>query len=304
MTEAPSPYDKFGLQFAWDSTSLKRAATCLRLYQYESIEGWQSPFKSVHLWFGGHYATALEHYYVHRAAGKDREEAIRLIVREALENTWDKEKAAPMRFDSAEKTRETLIRTIVWYFEQFVDDNFSTYITSEGIPAVEHSFRLPVDNDLIFCGHIDRLAVDPMDELFVHDQKTTKSALSPQYFRNFDLDIQMSIYTFAGKMIYNVPVKGVIVDAAQVLVGSTRYDRSPTLRTDGHLNEWYDETMKTIEVARNAQKENFFPRNTNACGNFGGCPFRHVCSRSPSLREPFLKADFVKGKIWNPLEQR
>lgn len=301
---SPSPYDKDGLQFAWDSTSLKRASTCLRLYQYESLEGWTSPYKNVHLWFGGHYASALETYYKHRAEGADHEEALRRIIRMTLENTWDREAGHGERFDETNKTRETLIRTIVWYFEEFADDTYTTYTTSEGKPAVEHSFRLPVDNDYVFCGHIDRLAEDRQSELFVHDQKTTKGALSPQYFKNFDLDTQMSMYTFAGKMIYNVPVKGVIIDAAQVLVGFTRYGRAPTLRTEGHLNEWYDETMLTIEKAREAHRNQFFPRNTNACGNYGGCAFRHVCSRAPSMREPFLKADFVQGKLWNPLEQR
>ena len=44
--------------------------------------------------------------------------------------------------------------------------------------------------------------------------------------------------------------------------------------------------------------------NPSSCGNYGGCEFRHICSKSPQVREMFLKGDFSKGAVWNPLERR
>ncbi len=307
-------FNSNGVQTVWDSTSLKRADTCPRKYQYEMIEGWTSPYHSVHLWFGSIYASSLELFHKLCAAGEERELAIREVIRHALVESWNHDRdsegnripgtGSPARFDHATKNRETLIRTIVWYFDHFAEDHYSTYLTHEGKAAVEFSFQLPVDNNLTLSGHIDRLCVDSESNLFVHDQKTTGTTIGPHYFKSFKPDIQFSLYTLAAKIIYNAPVKGVIIDAAQIAVGFSRFGRSPMLHTDDELNEFYDETMALIEQTQAYTRENYFPRRTTSCGNYGGCVFREVCSRPPQVRENFLKADFVKGKLWDPMEAR
>jgi hypothetical protein len=292
-----------GVQFAWDSTSIKLAETCLRKYQLKMIQGWQPHRKSVHLIFGGHYATALEHFYKYLALGKSRDEAELIIVRETLVATWDSESAEPWQSDHNTKTRENLIRTIVWYLDQFREDSCTTVHLSNGAPAVEYSFALPVDDGVVFAGHLDRV-VEYSGKPYVQDQKTTGTTITPRYFEGYDPDTQMSMYTFAGKAIFGIPVKGVMIDAAQIAVGFTRFERGFTFRDEGQLNEWYDGAMWHIEKARTATKENYFPMNASSCGNFGGCEFRHICSRSPSVRENFLKADFSQQKRWDPLESR
>lgn len=308
-----SSFDANGVQWAWDSTSLKWADACPRLYQYY-IAGWQHPNRSVHLWFGGIYASSLELFHKLIADGTDREDAIRSVIRHAMIESWDHDRddegnripgtGQAATFDHATKSRETLIRTLVWYFDFFAEDHFSTYITADGKAAVEQSFQLPVDNNVTLCGHIDRLCLDPESNIFVHDQKTTATTLGPYYFRQFKPDIQFSLYTFAGKVIYNIPVKGVIVDAAQITVGFSKFARSPVLHSESELNEFYDETMELIEDMQKKTREQHFPRRTASCHKFGGCPFLEVCSRPPSVRENFLKADFVQRDRWNPIKPR
>ena len=314
MTTHPESFTDEGLQWAWDSTSLKRAQTCPRYYQYKALESWESPYDSVHLWFGRIYASALEMFHELEAKGSSREDAIEEVVRWALLETWEHElddddnpiegTGGPTQFEHTAKSRDTLIRTIIWYFAFFEEDYFSTYIKADGTPAVEHSFRIAIDNDITLCGHKDRLCVDPQGELFVHDQKTTGTTLSPYYFKQFKPDIQFSLYTFAGRMIYNAPVKGVIVDAAQVAVGFTRFARSPIMQTDDELDEWYEEMILLVDRTHAYQRAGFFPRDTTACHNFGGCDFREVCSRPKSVRKNFLEADFRKGPRWNPIIPR
>lgn len=306
-------FDAEGVQFAWDATSITRFTECPRKYQYASIEGWQLPGKSDHLRFGGHYASALEHFHKHRAAGASHEEALRLIIREALIETWDHERDAegnripstggPWISSNNLKTRENLIRSIVWYFEQYADDAMSTFIASDGTPAVEYSFSFPVDDGIVFAGHLDRL-VEYSGKLMVQDQKTTGSTPGQYYFDQFAPDIQMSMYTFAGKIIFDQSVSGVVIDAAQIAVGFTRFERGFTYRLQAQLDEWYDNTMRTIEDARHATRERHFPMRTTSCGNYGGCAFRRICSRSPEVREQFLKGDFERGLRWDPLERR
>lgn len=312
-------FDSSGAQFAWDSTSIKAAERCPRYYQYILLEGWQPVRKSVHLDFGGWYASALEHYHKHRALGVDREEAILRIVEEAMVETWLHERTddgfripgtgqpwappAEAAGSARLKTRENLIRSLVWYFEELPEDNIETIILSNGKPAVEYSFSLPVDNDIVFAGHIDRFISYGSDP-YVMDQKTTGSTITMKYFDDFALDSQMSMYTFAGKMIYNMPVKGVIIDAVQIAVGFSRFVRGFTTRSEDQLNEWYDETMGLIERTRKMTIERDLPRNTASCNNYGGCQFRGVCSKPREFRNQFLKADFDQRPTWDPLDRR
>jgi len=309
----PDPFDASGAQYAWDSTSIKLAEVCLRKYQYKMLARWQPARKSVHLLFGGWYATALEDFHKAVAGGVSYDSAVCDVVHEALIATWHHDEdtngepiegtGAPWLSDHNTKTRENLIRTIVWYLDQFRDDPCATVILSDGQAAVEHSFKLPVDNDIILCGHLDRL-VDYSGKLYVQDQKTTGTTITGRFFDGFNPDTQMSLYTFAGKAIFNLPVKGVMIDGAQIAVGFTRFERGFTFRDDAQLAEWYDNSMHTIELARRAVHEDHFPMNPSSCGNYGGCEFRAICARSPVVRKQFLAGEFTQGDQWNPMKER
>lgn len=302
-----------GIQFAWNSTSIKLVQECLYKYKLIMIDGWQSPELSVHLRFGIAYATALEHYFKYLADGLSSEEALVRIIREAMIETWNHDKdeegnlikgtGAPHVFDHNAKTRENLIRSIIWYFDHFKEDTMTTIILSDGRPAVEHTAIIPVENDILFTAHLDRL-VEYTGNPMVMDQKTTGTTITPRYFDGYNPDVQMSMYTFIGKATFGIPIKGVVIDAAQIAVGFTRFERGFTFRTDEQLDEWYNGAMYHIETAQAATRENYFPMNQTACGNYGGCPFREACSRSPKVREQFLKARFVQGVPMDPLSTR
>jgi len=618
-----SSFDTHG-QFCWDSTSLTLASTCWRKYYYKLIEGWSPDSGSAHLRFGGHYATALEHYYKHIAAGLSPEDALIEVVHEALIETWEHERdTAGNRLEETGhpweslhnlKTRGNLIRTIIWYFDHFAEDPTSVIQLANGKPGVEYTFKLPVDENIIFSGHIDRL-VTYSDNPYVMDQKaqpnttkvltpsgwkqigdlklgeflygkdgnptellglypkgitpvyrvtfndgsfvdcgedhiwtvadqfnqnfrplelktlltakpyvkffvplcapvqhptadlplhpyvlgvllgdgyfggnsiqlstshnwlaekvaehlagdaikkspsdnyvwtisggktlaairalglkdklstdkfvpeqyiiaseaqrrellagllvtdgswngksriydstslhltkaicalvrslggtaryrdrrdgcyrtsirlpelptgvgrryidnivriadaettcvkvaapdhlyltenytvthnTTGFTISQRFFGEFDLSIQMSMYTFAGKVIYNMPVKGVIIDGAQIAVGFTRFERGITLRTEEQLNEWYSEMMAVVAEGRARYTQwqdsgdalRAFPRNLTACSNYGGCEFKEICSKGQQFRDQFLRGSFTKGEPWSPMNNR
>jgi hypothetical protein len=303
-----------GVQWAWDSTSIKAALKCPRYYQYKIMEGWESPGTSVHLWFGGILATVLEHFHKRIAEGVSYEEAQREAALETLVLSWDHEldaegnriegTGAAHTTDINTKTRETLFRSVIWYLFNYENDYYKTFVTQEGKSAVEHSFQLPVDNGITLCGHIDRLCVDPEDNIFVHDQKTTASTIGPYWFEGFKPDAQFSLYTLAGKMLYKAPVKGVMVDGIQVVVGFTRFARAPIMHTDDELEEFYEETMHLIETTNTQVRNGYLPRRTTSCSNYGGCEFRRVCSRPRSVRPNFLAGDFHQSAGWDPITPR
>jgi hypothetical protein len=294
-----------GVQFAWDSTSISLAQTCMRKYYYKMILGLQPKNTSVHLVFGGIYAACLEHFYLKRAEGMHHEDALRFVVRKAMTDSWDFDTGAPKIFDHKAKTRPNLIRTIVWYLEQFGKENEDGLVThhlQSGKPAVELSFTIEANDDFVFCGHLDRV-VGMSGRLYVADQKTTGGTVGTYFFNQFSPDNQMSLYSWAGKSVLASPVSGVIIDAAQIAVNFTRFERGITTRSVKQLDEWYEHTIDSLYAINDLVRAGKFPMNPTACGNYGGCEFRNICSQAPSVRENYLKTGFMPHN-WDPLEAR
>jgi hypothetical protein len=316
----PSPFlPGTHIQYAFDSTSLGWLKECPRKYFYSMIEGWRTKSDSVHLDFGRHYHAGLELYDRLRAEGRDHEESVATMVGEALAWTWADDK--PWAPDHASKNRETLIRSLIWYVEQFKDDPAKTVILANGKPAVELSFKLelnrgpaaganiwkdgpegyPSRQPYILCGHMDRV-VEYLDGTYVTDRKTSSSTITSNYFDQYNPDNQMSLYTLASRVIY-LPIRGIIIDAAQIAVGFTRFSRGFTHRTESQLEEWLEDSYHWFSIAEGFARDGYWPMNDKSCHKYGGCPFRRICSKSPEVRATFLATDFYKQE-WNPLVPR
>lgn len=295
-----------GVQTAWDATSVTLAQECARKYYYRMLLNLEPTRSSVHLIFGGIYASALEHFYQHRAAGDSIDVALRKVVREALESSWDSAASAPVEFDDNCKTRFTLIRSIIWYVDEFGDEGDShikTYHLASGKPAVELSFTLEFSDDILYCGHLDRV-VEYGGGLYWMDQKTTKTTITPRYFQQFKPHNQFMGYTWAGQVILHSPIAGGIVDAAQIAVGFTRFERQPITFNRQQIDEWQDNTLQTIRHMQDLTAAGRFPMNLSACGNYGGCPYQMLCERSPSVRDRFIEGNFTHREPWEPLKAR
>lgn len=308
MLDRPSPFlPGTHIQYAWDSTSLGWLKECPRKYYYSMIAQWRTKNKSVHLDFGDWYHKGLETYDRLRAEGKSHDEAQDEMVGRALEWSWDREYSRPKTYDHNMKTRETMIRSLVWYTEHFKDDPAKTVILANGKPAVELSFKLELDRGpqgqpYVLCGHMDRV-VEYLDGTYIMDRKTSSVTVGSSYFDQYNPDNQMSFYTLAGRIIYNLPIKGVIIDAAQIAVGFTRFSRGFTHRTEAQLDEWLTDSYYWFGLAEKFATEGSWPMNDKSCHKYGGCPFRRVCNKSPEVREKFLETDFHKEE-WNPLVPR
>ena len=216
------------------------------------------------------------------------------------------------------KTIPNLFRTAVWYTERFRNDTLRTVRLANGKPAVELSFRFELGStnafgeQLLYCGHLDRLAVDEAGSQWVVDRKTTGSTIGFGFFNQYNPDNQMSGYTVGAHVTLGVPAKGVIIDAVQIAKGFSRFERGYANRSQAQLDEWLSTTTFYITTlaAAFAQKANdgagidAFPMNDKACHNYNGCQFRdQVCSKDPRMRQAFLEGNF-KRRFWDPLEVR
>lgn len=299
-----------GLQLAIDSTSLGEFKLCPRRYYYAIICGLEPKDRSVHLTFGLLMHEGRENYDRLRAEGRKHEDALKHTLLWLMHETWNRELGRPWQSESKEKNRLTAIRSLVWYLDQFEHgDPFQTEILSDGRPAVELSFSLNLGFDskstgesFVMCGHIDRVA-SLNDVRYVLDLKTSSRPLDARFFSAFSPNNQFSLYSLASKIIFDLPVQGIIVDGLQVGVDFTRFARGLVPRDSATLDEWLADTTRWIESMETCAIESHWPINDKSCDMWGGCHFRGVCSKSPKSREHELKVGFKK-RIWDPLQRR
>src|SRR5579864_8609451 len=191
------------LQLAWDSTSLDALERCPRYYQHSIIEGHGLVDSNAHLKFGTIFHSATELYSHERAQGSDHDSALLVAIRHTLAETWDFAMRRPWASDVPTKTRDSLLRTVIWYLDKFRDDPLQTYILANGKAAVELSFRFDSgirtsnDEPILLCGHIDKVVLWN-DEILVSDKKTTGRDLDDNYFREYTPSNQVSLYSIAG----------------------------------------------------------------------------------------------------------
>lgn len=313
------------VQFAWDSTSLSSILSCPRRYQYSILLGLQpkSPSYAIALVFGILFHKGLELYHEAQALGATHQEATRRAIAGVAAlpatstlPTFDdaEELSEAAKADDADdgitarnskvRTRYHLFRAIVWYLEHYKDDPAQTVLLPSGAPAVELSFRLPlelagVEHPIILCGHIDRVA-EFNGSLFVTDYKTTKS-LTRQFFDSFQLSHQLTGYTVAGSAILERPVRGAIVDGVALQVGQVKLGRAPINRSAGQVKEYFQTLSLAAAAAVRYAGDDFWPQNTSACYF---CDYKSICAQPPEVRERYLNLHFEKRKSWNPLENR
>ena len=320
-------------QYAWDSTSLGLFKTCPRLYEYTMIRGYASKQDNLHLRFGIEFHLALQEYDLAKSLGCTHDEAVREAMfglqRRILSQPLPEGPDKAMKY----KSPDTLRQLVIDYLDHYEHDPAKTFIMANGKPATELSFRFELDfgpdisgwipdpdtkqsilddggtpnQPYILCGHLDRV-VDFNGSLMVLDHKTTTTTLGSYYFDQYEPHNQMSLYTLAGKIVLNTIVKGVIVDAAQILLESdNRFVRGFTYRTADQLEEWLQSLSYTLGYAESCAETGYWPMNDTACDKFGGCKFRGICSKSPQVRDNFLKMDFITLPLeerWNPLKSR
>ena len=231
-----------------------------------------------------------------------------------------------------------MIRTVINYLDhRKIDTAVKTYILEGGKPAVELSFRFELEfgpeagikgeivqtsedirnseyrqvstQPYLLCGHLDRVVTDTSGNLFVEDHKTTTTTPGPYFFDSFEPNNQMSLYSFGGKVVLDSPVKGVMINAVQILLEHpyNRFVRGFTFRNQDQLEEWMTDLSRWLQLAEWYAVNNEWPQNDTACDKFGGCKFRKVCSKAPSVRHIYLNSDFIKlppEERWNPLAPR
>jgi len=284
---------------------------CFRKYYYTYIEEWQSKRVELPLSWGRLYHLGQETRNREQLNGAEPDAALRTAIRTVLEASGTREGGwKPYEGDKV-RNAFSLVRALVWYVEAHKNDPIKTYCFPDGTPAVELAFRLalplatPDGDSYLYCGVIDDRCTDGSAD-YVRDYKSTTSNMDDRYFSQFSPDNQMSGYAASANVLFDTSISGVFLDVVQLGVSFCRFNRRPIPRTEEQLQEWQRDTMHWIKLAEVCAETGVWPMNEKSCHHFtrsdgtGGCPFLPACSRSPSIRQEILEADYVKVER-NPL---
>ena len=290
---------KDGRQVVWDATSITAASTCPRKYYYQILNHWSAQRTSIHLVFGKIFATALEDFFLYSFNPDfEYETALQETIKWALEET-DKE---PIFETESKKTRLALCRAIIHYLDKYFDHDRPRIFMAGGVPGIELTFAVEIGEDWVLTGRMDRVVEDE-NGVQILDQKTSGGPLNQGYFANYTPNHQVSAYLLAGRTIFPNGVKTMLIDAITIAGGKIDSKRANIARNAPQLDEWVDNTRSLIKSIHSYDPENAtaFPQNPSACGMYGGCPFRGICSSSPEVRPILLNDDFEQ-RVWNPVK--
>lgn len=300
------------LQLYIDSTSLRTFLECPKKYYYSIILGRVPMAESVHLTFGILVHKSLEIYHKSCYSGKSHEDALRVTVQWLLEATWIRALNRPWTPNDDKvgrvKNRNTLLRTVIWYLDEYQNDLMKTAIAN-GEPAVELPFIIDsghiasTGEDFRLCGFLDRIVVQ-QGIYFVTDVKTTGRPVDSHYFNRFSPDTQMTLYTLAGQASFGIPVEGVMIDGIQVQAENNNFARQLTPRSPEQLMEWQEQLVYWLMQLNQCATSNTWPRNDAACELYGGCPYRSVCAKPTEAESEQHLNTYYQTRSWDPLTRR
>lgn len=287
--------------FVVDHTSLAMFKECPQKYYLGIVCGYRLNTAAPPLVFGSAYHEGLEVFDREIAKGRSRDEALIASIRAAL-------KFSLPPGDSS-RTRETLIRALVWHEENYRHDVAELHILPDGKPAVELSFRIELpfhfhgsDSPVLYCGHIDKI-VNYQGRLFAMEHKHTKSGLSDFYWLRYTFSSQISGYHLACETNFSTEIGGAIIDATQVGATFARFGRRIVSRVKAHQQEWLLDTHYWLEQLNGSFLTDRWPHNHESCSKYGGCQFRDVCFASPLVRDSHLRTHY-RVERWDPLKNR
>jgi hypothetical protein len=99
------------------------------------------------------------------------------------------------------------------------------------------------------------------------------------------------------------PADGIIVDAVQMGVNFSRFQRYPIYYTPEDIEEFLNETQLWLQTAALYAESGHWPANQESCDKYGGCPFREICTKPAGRREMYLRTYFTQ-QTWDPLVAR
>lgn len=261
--------------------------------------------KSIHLHAGGAFAHAVQ--IVRERFYRDEVDIDRALLdgmREFIKYWGD--------YDAPVGSYKDFVNTLAAVFDYFMTynpatDHIQPFRKSDGTPAVEFTFSLPLPilhpdtgEPLIYAGRCDMVGEmrQQANLLTIVDEKTTYS-FTADWSRVFAMRGQFMGYTWAAQQ-YGMPVNLCVVRGIGIQQKSIKHLEAIFSYPQWQIDRWYMEMLQKVQYLVTCWKLKEFPMNYgDICGSYGGCELLDLCTSE----NPENWFDTFSRFEWNPLNK-
>jgi hypothetical protein len=184
-----------------------------------------------------------------------------------------------------QKERQHIFQMYVEYVAKYENERFE-------VLAVEEFFQKLLyedDNYIVYYTGITDLVVGIQDLVMPYDHKTFSS-----YFKPHGLENQFQGYAWA------LGVSTICVNRIGLNAKLGTFERILFSYSPEQLEEWKTNVVLTIQDALVQQESGFYRKNYEACGNYGGCRYKRLCTADPNHRDYLIRNEYEEVEPWDP----
>lgn len=287
-----------------DNSMRKAFSECPTRFMHRYCENLVVVQPNVDLHFGACFAKGLEEarkYFWVTFPGCDTVDAIQAGINEAV-IAWGTFQS-PML---SNKTKDRLIRAILYYFDQWMLGEDGLTPVKDGIES-SFEIELPIMHPetgfpLLYVGKRDMLATDVNGRYYVVDEKTT-SKLGEAWYSKWDLDAQTTGYIWSVKQEKSDVEVMAQIRGISILRNDYGHAEVPIVKSNWQLEQWHEQLLHDVERMIRCWKAQWFDQALNdQCTAYGrACDYKKLCmSMQPDKR---IEGNY-KVEVWNPIERK
>lgn len=167
--------------------------------------------------------------------------------------------------------------------------------------------------EAIYTGIIDAV-LEMHQRIYINDLKSTGWNINQEWLDGFKMDQGLLGYMVAAKHILGIDTNYAVVHGIWVKAEAKNPKYAKPIDEYFHTNEiywdeeqiaeWHQNTLQTAKEIYTKQHDpsaHWQMAFGDACGMYGGCAYRPLCSTTPAARKFKIDLDYQKA-IWRPLE--
>lgn len=286
-------------------SSILSTSSCGIKFFYQYCLNLHPQRKSIHLHAGGAFAKGVETV---RRSFYLEQKPLDVSVYDgwrSLTDYWGTYDDVPAEGSGSYKDFYNVSAALFDYFRHYDprSDHIQPYIKSDGTPAVEFTFAIPLpilhpdtDEPLVYAGRCDMIG-QYQKNIAIVDEKTAYSIAS-NWSNAFTMRGQFIGYTWAARH-FEIPANMCIVRGIAIQQKSIKHVEA-ILQFPNHLIEnWYENMLEKVERLKNCWINKSFPMNFGTdCSSYGGCSMMDLCKSA----KPDNWIDTFEVRKWNPLD--
>jgi len=316
----------------YDNTRLSAFKRCPRYFYFRHVRHWTPSGTSAALVFGSSWHAAMDALwpilcspdkFTNCELSSIADAAIDAFDANWVENGFTSMK--DMGPDEANRLTPRIPGVALEMLYEYIEARTKMLLSTDfELLAVEPPFAVPLDPDdetLFYVGRLDKV-FKYRGKIYVGEHKTTTAYKKDGPFRanfldSFSPNAQIDGYLHAVHMLYGEKAKAVWVDAA--LVHKTVHDGFsiiPVERKFAQIDAWLWDTRRWVDVVETEAKiyedigqkaDNLpylpaYPKNTNSCMDYGGCPYSSLCKMWGNPEGQDCPSGFVEER-WSPFDE-